>query len=157
MEKISTMLWFDDDAEEAVKFYTGIFKNSKVGKIARYGENASKAAGRPAGSVMTVDFELDGRRFVALNGGPIFKFNESVSFVVNCDTQAEIDHYWDKLTSGGGEEVQCGWLKDKYGVSWQVVPAELPKLMQSPQADKVMGAILKMKKLDIDALERAAA
>ena len=157
IQPISPCLWFDDQAEEAAKFYAAIFKKSRVGKIARYGASAAKASGRPAGSVMTVEFELDGRKFTALNGGPVFKFNESVSFVVNCDTQAEIDHYWDKLTSGGGEEVQCGWLKDKYGVSWQIVPAELPKLMQGPKADKVMGAILKMKKLDLQALEKAAA
>lgn len=156
MEKISTMLWFDGQAEEAAKFYASIFKNSKVGKVTRYGESAAKASGQPAGSVMTVEFELDGRKFTALNGGPIFKFTEAVSFVVNCESQDELDRMWDKLTSGGGQEVQCGWLKDKYGVSWQVVPAELPKLMQGPKADKVMGAILKMKKLDIRELEQAA-
>jgi len=150
------MLWFDDRAEEAAQFYVSIFRNSRIGKIARYGKSGAKASGRPAGSVMTVDFELDGRRFVALNGGPLFKFNESVSFIVHCESQAEIDHYWAKL-SAGGAEVQCGWLKDKYGVSWQVVPAALPKLMQGANAEKVMGEILKMKKLDIAALERAAA
>jgi predicted 3-demethylubiquinone-9 3-methyltransferase (glyoxalase superfamily) len=150
------MLWFDDRAEEAAKFYASIFKNSKIGKVARYGESGARASGRPAGSVMTVDFELDGRKFVALNGGPVFKFNESVSFIVNCETQAEIDHYWDEL-SAGGEEVRCGWLKDKFGVSWQVVPAVLPKLMQGPRAEKVMAAILTMRKLDIAALQRAAA
>jgi predicted 3-demethylubiquinone-9 3-methyltransferase (glyoxalase superfamily) len=156
MDRISTMLWFDDQAEEAVKFYAAIFGNAKVGKLTRYGESSAKVSGRPAGSVMTVEFELEGRSFVALNGGPVFKFNESVSFMINCDTQAEIDHYWEKLTAGGGAEVECGWLKDKYGVSWQVVPAALPKLMKSPKADEVMAALLKMKKLDIGVLERAA-
>ena len=150
------MLWFDHQAEEAAKFYASIFKSSKIGTVARYSESAAKASGRPAGSVMTVELELEGRKFVALNGGPVFKFSEAVSFVVNCDTQAEIDHYWSKL-SEGGVEVQCGWLKDKFGVSWQVVPASLPKLMQGPKADKVMGEILKMKKLDLGVLERAAA
>ena len=156
MQKITPFLWFDDQAEEAAKYYVSIFRNSKVGSVARYGESAAKASGRPAGSAMTVEFELDGQKFVALNGGPVFKFNESVSFVVNCDTQEELDRVWNKL-SAGGAEVQCGWLKDKFGVSWQVVPTVLPKLMQGAKADKVMNAILKMKKLDIAALERAAA
>lgn len=156
MQKITPFLWFDDKAEEAAKYYVSIFRNSKLGAVSRYGESAAKASGRPAGSVMTVELQLDGQQFVALNGGPVFKFNESVSFVVNCGTQAEIDHYWEKL-SAGGEEVQCGWLKDKYGLSWQVVPNILPKLMQGKKADKVMAAILTMKKLDIATLERAAA
>jgi predicted 3-demethylubiquinone-9 3-methyltransferase (glyoxalase superfamily) len=157
MQKITPFLWFDDKAEEAAKFYVSVFKNSKLGAVARYGDSAANASGRPPGSVMTVEFELDGQKFVALNGGPVFKFNESVSFVINCDTQAEIDHYWDKLTAGGGQEVQCGWLKDKYGLSWQVVPSVLPKLMQGKKADKVMAGILTMKKLDVEALKRAAA
>jgi predicted 3-demethylubiquinone-9 3-methyltransferase (glyoxalase superfamily) len=156
MQRITPFLWFEDQAEEAAKYYVSVFRNSKLGKIARYGESAAKASGRPAGSVMTVEFELDGQKFVALNGGPVFKFNESVSFVVNCETQAEIDRYWEKLSTGG-EEVQCGWLKDKFGLSWQVVPASLPRLMQGKKADEVMAAILMMKKLDIAALERAAA
>ena len=156
MQRISPFLWFDDKAEEAAKFYVSVFRNSKLGAVSRYGESAAKASGRPAGSVMTVEFHLDGQQFVALNGGPVFKFNESVSFVVNCETQAEIDHYWEKLCAGG-VEVQCGWLKDKYGLSWQIVPSILPQLMQGKKADKVMAAILTMKKLDIAALERAAA
>lgn len=156
MQRITPFLWFEDEAEEAAKFYVSVFRNSKLGKVARYGESAAKASGRPAGSVMTVEFELDGQKFVALNGGPVFKFNESVSFVVNCETQTEIDHYWEKLCAGG-EEVQCGWLKDKYGLSWQIVPSSLSSLMQGKRADKVMAAILTMKKLDLAALERAAA
>src|SRR6266496_1745533 len=119
MQKITPFLWFDDNAEEAVKFYTSIFKNSKIGKIARYGEAGEKAAGRPAGSVMTVEFQIEGQEFVALNGGPVFKINEAISFVVNCRTQAELDRYWKKLCAGG-KAVQCGWLKDRYGVSWQI-------------------------------------
>lgn len=156
MQKITPFLWFDSQAEEAAKHYCSIFKNAKLGTVARYGEAAAKASGRPAGSAMTVEFELDGQKFVALNGGPVFKFNESVSFVVHCETQAELDRVWEKLCEGG-EEVQCGWLKDKFGLSWQVVPSVLPKLMQGKKADKVMAAILTMKKLDIAALERAAA
>ena len=156
MQKITTFLWFDTQAEDAAKFYASIFKNSKVGKVTRYGKSASKAAGRPAGSVMTVEFELDGQKFTALNGGPVFKFTPAISLVVNCTSQEEVDELWRKLSAGGRTD-RCGWLQDKYGLSWQVVPAVLPRLMQSPKADKVMGAILKMKKLDIGALERAAA
>ncbi len=158
MQKISTCLWFDTQAEEAVKFYTSVFKNSKIGSISRYDENSSKASGMPAGSVLTVSFELEGREFMALNGGPIFKFNESVSLIVNCDTQEEVDYYWNKLTSGGGEESMCGWLKDKYGLSWQIVPTELEKLMTSKEPGKpqrVMAALLQMKKLDINVLKNA--
>src|SRR5882672_8018883 len=131
MQKITPFLWFNDNAEQAVKFYTSIFKNSKIGKIARYDKAGEKAAGRPAGSVMTVEFEIEGQKFVALNGGPAFKFNESVSFVVNCKTQAEVDYYWKKLTAGGGKEVQCGWLRDKFGLSWQIVPTILMELLNS--------------------------
>lgn len=158
MQKITTCLWFDNQAEEAVKFYTSVFKNSKIGTTTRYDENSSKAAGMPAGSVLTVTFELEGRQFMALNGGPIFKFNESVSLVVNCEDQKEIDYYWNKLTSDGGEESMCGWLKDKYGLSWQIVPAELEKLMSSKEDGKwkrVMAEVLKMKKLDINVLRNA--
>ena len=156
MQKITPFLWFDTEAEAAAEFYVSIFRNSRLGAVSRYGESAAKASGRPAGSAMTVEFELDGQRFVALNGGPAFKFNESVSFVVSCDTQAEIDQYWEKLAAGGAE-AQCGWLKDKFGLSWQIVPSALPTLMRGKRADKVMAAILAMKKLDIAALERAAA
>jgi predicted 3-demethylubiquinone-9 3-methyltransferase (glyoxalase superfamily) len=159
MQKITPFLWFNDNAEEAVKFYTSIFKNSKIGKIARYDEAGEKVAGRPAGSVMTVEFELEGQDFIALNGGPHFKFTEAISFVVNCKTQAELDYYWEKLTAGG-EEVQCGWLKDKFGLSWQVVPTVLGELLSSKDAaesQRVMEAMLKMVKLDIKKLQAAAA
>jgi Uncharacterized protein conserved in bacteria len=159
MQKITPFLWFDHKAEEAVNFYTSIFKNSKIGKIARYDEAGEKVAGRPAGSVMTVEFELEGQDFIALNGGPQFKFTEAISFVVNCETQAELDYYWEKLIAGG-EEVQCGWLKDKFGLSWQVVPTVLGELLSSKDAaesQRVMEAMLKMVKLDIKKLQAAAA
>src|SRR6266567_6086312 len=129
-QKITPFLWFDTQAEEAVKFYTSIFKNSRIRKIAHYEEAGQKASGRPAGSVMTVEFELEGQEFVALNGGPQFKFNEAISFVVCCTTQAELDRFWKKL-SAGGKEVQCGWLQDKYGVSWQIVPTMLGEALSS--------------------------
>ena len=156
-QKITPFLWFDDQAEEAVSFYTSIFKNSKGGNATRYDEEGSKVSGRPKGSVMTVPFKLEGQDFVALNGGPVFKFTEAVSFVVNCETQKEVDHFWEKL-SAGGEEVQCGWLKDKFGLSWQVVPTVLTEMLQDkdPQkAKRVMSAMLKMKKIDIAELKRA--
>jgi predicted 3-demethylubiquinone-9 3-methyltransferase (glyoxalase superfamily) len=159
MQKITPFLWFDDNAEEAVKFYTSIFKNSKIGKIARYDEAGEKAAGRPAGSVMTVEFQLEGQDFIALNGGPHFKFTEAISFVVSCKTQAEVDYYWNKLTADGGKEVQCGWLKDKYALSWQIVPTVLGELLSDKDAAKsqrVMQAMLKMVKLDIKKLKQAA-
>ena len=158
MQKITPFLWFDNQAEEAVKFYTSIFKNSKIGKIARYDEAGEKVSGRPAGSVMTIEFQLEGQKFVALNGGPGFKFTEAVSFVVNCRTQAEVDRFWKKL-SAGGKEVQCGWLKDKYGVSWQIVPTVLVEMLSDKNAAKsqrVMQVMLKMVKLDIKRLEQAA-
>ena len=157
MQRITPFLWFDDKAEEAANFYVSVFKNAKLGKIARYSEDASKASGRPAGSVMTVAFELDGQEITALNGGPHFQFNEAVSFVVNCETQAEIDEYWEKL-SGGGQEGQCGWLKDKYGLSWQIIPTALDKWLSggdSERSARVMGALLYMRKLDIQALQSA--
>jgi len=157
MQKISPFLWFDHQAEDAVNFYVSIFKNSKIGSVTRYVEEAAKASGRPKGSVMTVAFELNGQEFVALNGGPIFKFTEAISFVVNCETQAEVDHFWEKL-SGGGQEVQCGWLKDRFGVSWQVVPTVLGEMLQDKDREKsrrVMAAILKMKKINIEALKKA--
>jgi predicted 3-demethylubiquinone-9 3-methyltransferase (glyoxalase superfamily) len=157
MQKITPFLWFGDKAEEAANFYTSIFKNSKIGTITRYREAAANASGRPAGSVMTVVFQLNGQEFIALNGGPHFQFNEAVSLVVNCETQAEIDEYWEKLSSGG-QESQCGWLKDKYGLSWQVVPTALGKWLSDSNPEKsarVMGAILKMGKLDVERLQDA--
>ena len=158
MQKITPFLWFSDNAEEAVRFYVSIFKNSKIGKIARYGEAGEKVAGRPAGSVMTVEFQLEGEDFVALNGGPMFKFTEAISFVVNCETQEEVDYYWRKLSTGG-KEVQCGWLKDKFDLSWQIVPTILPELLSDRDAAKsqrVMQAMLEMVKLDIKKLKQAA-
>ena len=158
MQKITPFLWFDDQAEQAVKFYTSIFKNSKIGRIARYDKAGEKVSGRPAGSVMTIEFQLEGQDFVALNGGPQFKFTEAISLVVNCETQAEVDRYWKKL-SAGGKEVQCGWLQDKYGLSWQIVPTVLSDLMSDKDAAKsqrVMEAMLQMVKLDIKKLKQAA-
>ena len=158
MQKITPFLWFDNQAEEAVKFYTSIFKNSRIGKIARYDKAGEKVAGRPAGSVMTVEFQLEGKEFIALNGGPHFKFTEAISFVVNCKTQGEVDKFWKKL-SAGGKEVQCGWLKDKYGLSWQIVPTVLGELLSGKDSAKslrVMQAMLNMVKLDIKKLKQAA-
>lgn len=156
-QKITPFLWFDDQAEKAVKFYTGIFKKSRVLKISRYGKFGENAAGRPAGSIMTIEFELQGQRFIALNGGPHLKINEAISFVVKCRNQAELDYYWKKL-SAGGKEVHCGWLKDKFGVSWQVVPENLGELVSSKNpaaSERVMNAILGMVKLDIGKLQQA--
>jgi predicted 3-demethylubiquinone-9 3-methyltransferase (glyoxalase superfamily) len=159
--KITPCLWFDDQAEEAAKFYTGIFRNSKILQTARYGAAGREVTKKPAGSVMTVAFELDGQEFTALNGGPIFKFNEAISFQVNCDTQEEVDYYWEKLSEGGDPKAQqCGWLKDKYGASWQVVPVILRELVGDPDSDKserAMAAMLKMKKINIAELKRAYA
>ncbi len=160
MQKITAFLWFDDQAEEAVKFYTSIFKNSKVGRILRYSGEAAKASGRPVGSVLTIEFELEGQRFTALNGGPEFKFNESVSFVVNCETQKEVDYFWEKLTANGGQESACGWLKDKFGLSWQVTPTVLIEMLQdkdSEKAERVMNAMMQMQKIDIKTLKEAYA
>ena len=157
MQKITTFLWFDNQAEEAANFYTSIFKNSKVTDVARYGEAGAKAAGRSKGTAMVVAFELDGQKFTALNGGPHFKFTEAVSFVINCKTQEEVDYFWEKLSEGGNES-QCGWLKDKYGLSWQVVPTVLGEMLQGKDAkksEKVMAALLQMKKLDIKKLKQA--
>jgi len=154
MQKITPFLWFDNNAEEAANFYVSIFKNSKVLNIARYGD----AGPGPKGTVLTVNFEIDGQKFIALNGGPQFKFTEAVSFVVNCETQEEIDYFWEKL-SAGGEKSQCGWLKDKYGLSWQVVPAILGELMggnDAERSNRVMQAILQMQKLEIEPLKRAS-
>jgi predicted 3-demethylubiquinone-9 3-methyltransferase (glyoxalase superfamily) len=158
MEKIQISLWFDNQAEEAVRFYTSVFKNSAIGKINRYPDSGQEIHGIPAGTVMTVEFSLEGREFVALNGGPFFKFNEAVSIIVNCETQEELDYYWEKLSSGGDEKAQqCGWLKDKYGVSWQIVPAALSGMTMDSDPEKakrVMDAMLKMKKLDIAELQK---
>ena len=160
-QRISPCLWFADEAEEAARFYTGIFKNSRITAITRYGSAGFETHHRPAGSVMTVAFELDGQPFTALNAGPVFTFNEAISFEVNCATQDEIDYYWDKLSAGGDPGAQmCGWLKDRYGVSWQVVPTimnELFKDDKSAGAQRAMEALLRMKKLDIGELRRAYA
>lgn len=157
MQRISPFLWFDDKAEEAASFYTSIFKNSKIVNIARYGEAGAEVSGRPKGTVMTVTFQLEGQEFVALNGGPEFKFTEAISFVVNCQTQEEVDEYWEKF-SEGGQEVQCGWLKDKFGLSWQIVPTILGEMLNDPdpkKAERVKKAMLQMKKIDIKGLKRA--
>ena len=157
MQGFTTCLWFDNQAEEAARFYTSVFRNSRIGGITRYGESGARVSGRPKGSVMTVDFEAAGQKFMGLNGGPQFKFSEAISIVVNCESQEEIDEYWTKLTAGGRESV-CGWLTDKYGLSWQVVPAELDRMMQDQdpaKTERVMAAVLTMKKLDLDALRRA--
>lgn len=155
MQTITPCLWFDGNAEEAVKFYTSIFKNSKILSTARYGEAGAQATGRPKGSVMTIKFELNGQEFLALNCGPVFKFTPAISLMVNCQTQDEIDRMWEKL-SEGGKEVQCGWLEDKFGLSWQIVPVGMDKLMQGKRSEQVMRSMLQMKKLDIEQLERAA-
>src|SRR5258708_32906458 len=156
---ISPCLWFDDQGEEAAKFYTAIFPNSKIVTVTRYSEAGQEIHGKKPGTVMTVEFELNGQTFTALNAGPVFKFNEAISFQINCDTQDEIDHYWEKLSAGGDPKAQqCGWLKDKYGVSWQVVPKILPDLFkdhESQKAQRAMEALLRMKKIDIAELERA--
>jgi predicted 3-demethylubiquinone-9 3-methyltransferase (glyoxalase superfamily) len=162
MQKITPFLWFDHQAEEAAKFYTSVFKNSKIGRILRYDEEAAKVSesGRPVGSVLTIEFEIAGQKFVALNGGPQFKFNESISFVVNCETQEEVDYFWAKLTADGGEESACGWLKDKFGVSWQVTPTVLIDMLHDEdpkKAERVMKAMLQMKKIDIKTLKNAYA
>ena len=157
-QKIAPCLWFDTQAEEAAKFYVSVFKNGKVGRVARYGKSGKEIHGRDEGSVMTVEFELEGQSFVGLNGGPMFKFNEAVSFQVYCETQDEIDYYWDALRAGGGEEGPCGWLKDRFGLSWQVAPAMIADMIQDPdrgKADRMMAALLQMRKLDITKLQQA--
>lgn len=154
MQKITPCLWFDNNGEEAANFYASIFKNSKVGAIGRYGDGAPL----PKGTALTVAFQLEGQDFMVLNGGPMFKFSEAISFSVNCETQEEIDYYWTKLTADGGKEVQCGWLKDKYGLSWQIVPAALSKWMQDKdpaRPGRVMQALMQMIKLDINKLQQA--
>ncbi len=156
--KITPFLWFDDQAEEAVNFYVSIFKNSKTTGITHYGEAGSEAAGRPKGTVMTIAFQLEGQEFVALNGGPIFTFSPATSFAVNCETQEEVDELWEKL-SEGGEKQQCGWLKDKFGVPWQIVPSILGEMLQDKDQKKsedVMKAMLQMDKIDIEKLKRAS-
>lgn len=160
IQKITANLWFDTQAEEAVKFYTSIFKDSQIGRIIRYGKEGYEIHGMPEGTVMTVDFQLEGQDFVALNGGPHFKFTEAISFIVNCESQEEIDYYWEKLTDGGDEKAQvCGWLKDKFGVSWQIVPIELNDMICDPDPEKsqrVMKALLQTeKKIDIKTLKEA--
>ena len=159
MQKITPFLWFDNQAEEAANFYVSIFKNSKIGRISRYSEAGREVHRKQPGTVLTVEFELEGLSFTALNGGPIFKFNEAISFQVNCETQEQVDYYWDKLSAGGDPKAQqCGWLKDKFGVSWQIVPSILPQLMTDPdpaKSGRVMAAMLQMKKLDIEKLRRA--
>jgi len=153
-------LWCDDQAEQAAKFYTSVFKNSKIGRILRYDEASAKAAGRPAGSVLTVEFEIDGQKFTALNGGPQFKFNESVSFVVNCETQNEVDYFWEKLSANGGQESECGWLKDKFGLSWQITPTVLIDMLNDKdpkKAGRVMKAMMQMQKIEINKLKAAYA
>jgi len=151
-QKITPFLWFDNNAEEAMNFYVSVFNNSKISTVTRYGD----AGPGPKGSVLTAAFELEGQKFVALNGGPRFKFSEAISFVINCETQNEIDYFWGKLTSDGGQESMCGWLKDKFGLSWQVVPAELGLLLTGEKSNQVMQAIMQMKKLDLSTLRQAA-
>jgi predicted 3-demethylubiquinone-9 3-methyltransferase (glyoxalase superfamily) len=160
-QKITPCLWFDDQAEEAVAFYTAVFQDSRILAVSRYGEAGHAIHGRPAGSVMTIDFELGGQAFTALNGGPVFRFNEAVSFQVRCETQEEVDYYWEELSAGGDETAQeCGWLKDRFGLSWQVVPSVLPEMIRDPESEasrRAMEAMLRMKKLDIAELQRAYA
>ena len=166
MQKITPFLWFDDNAEEAVNFYTSVFskapgaekKETKIGSVTRYDEAGAQATGRPKGSLMTASFYLDGQEFVALNAGPQFKFNEAISFVVNCKDQKEVDYFWEKLTADGGQESMCGWLKDKFGLSWQITPEILIKLMSDKdpkKSQRAMQAMLQMKKLDIAVLKNA--
>jgi predicted 3-demethylubiquinone-9 3-methyltransferase (glyoxalase superfamily) len=165
IQKITPCLWFDNEAEEAAKFYTSVFsagpggKNSEIGRIGRYNKEGYEFHHRPAGSILTIEFTLDGQSFLALNGGPVFKFTEAVSLIVYCDTQEEIDYYWEKLSEGGDDEAkQCGWLKDKYGLSWQITPKILTGMFldaESERSERVMKAMMQMKKLDIAELERA--
>ncbi len=158
MSKITPFLWYDTQAEEAAKLYTSLFPNSKITSTTHYPAEGAKAAGMPEGSVMTVSFELDGLKFTAMNAGPVFKFNESVSFVVNCSSQEEVDKYWNALTADGGQESQCGWLKDKFGLSWQITPTRLIELVSKggDVGRRAMAAMLQMKKIDIQKIEEAA-
>jgi len=158
MQKITPCLWFDDQAEEAVNFYVSIFPNSKVGTVTRYGPAGARASGRPEGTVMTITFQLEGQEFLALNGGPEFQFSPALSLMVNCQTQEEVDEFWEKL-SDGGQTQQCGWLQDRYGVSWQIVPTALPRLLQAEdteRSERVMEAMLQMDKIDAESLKQAA-
>jgi predicted 3-demethylubiquinone-9 3-methyltransferase (glyoxalase superfamily) len=159
IKKITTNLWFDTQGEDAAMYYTSIFNNSKIRRITRYGNEGYELHGRPEGTVMTVEFQLEGQEFVALNGGPQYKFTEAISFIVNCETQEEVDYYWEKLSEGGDERAQvCGWLKDKYGVSWQIIPTALTEMLRDPDPEKserVMKAMLQMKKMDIKSLKQA--
>lgn len=158
MQKITPFLWFDNQAEEAAAFYTSVFKDSEIGAKANYDEASSEVSGQPKGSVMVADFEIAGQKFIALNGGPQFKFTEAVSFVIDCKDQDEVDYYWSRLTADGGQESQCGWLKDKFGLSWQVTPTVMSDLIGGPdpeRAKRAMEAMLKMKKLDIQKLQDA--
>ncbi|MFE4073893.1 VOC family protein [Peribacillus sp. YIM B13477] len=159
IQKITTNLWFDSQAEEAAKFYTSIFENSKIGRITIYGNEGNQIHGKTMGSVMTVEFELEGQTFVALNGGPQFKFTEAISFIIHCEDQKELDYYWGKLSEGGDEKAQvCGWLKDQFGVSWQIIPENLTEMVNDSNPEKserMMKALLQMKKIDIKTLEQA--
>ncbi|MHA6205566.1 VOC family protein [Dyella soli] len=160
-QRITPFLWFDHQAEEAVDFYVSVFENSRITATTRFNAESAAASGCPEGSVMTIGFDLDGQSFAALNGGPVFRFNEAVSLVVNCHSQDEVDYYWDRLTQGGDAKAQqCGWLKDRYGLSWQVVPTELIDMLTHPdplKVGKATGALMQMKKIDLDALRRAMA
>lgn len=159
MQNFTLCLWFDSNAEEAAMYYTSVFKDSRITGISRYGKAGAEASGKPEGTVMTVAFQLNGQDFLALNGGPLFTFSPAISIIVNCDTQAEIDELWEKLTDGG-EEIECGWLKDRFGVSWQIVPTVLSQMMSdkdSARSERVMKALVQMKKLDIETLQRAYA
>lgn len=158
LHKITPCLWFDGKAEEAAKFYTSIFPNSKILDTLKYGETGQEITGGKPGSVLTVTFEIEGQKFVALNGGPLFKFSEAISFIIDCKDQAEVDYFWEKLLADGGQESQCGWLKDKFGVSWQVTPEILDRYIADPDKEKserVMAAMLKMVKIDVAAIQRA--
>ncbi len=159
MQRITPCLWFDNQAEEAARFYTSVFRNSRIGRISRYGKEGHEIHGRPEGSVMTVEFEIDGHGFIALNGGPVFKFNEAISFQVHCETQEEVDYHWEKLSEDGDPSAQqCGWLKDKYGVSWQIVPTALIEMLLDKdvrRTERVMKAMLQMKKIEIAKLKQA--
>ena len=160
MQKITPFLWFDNNASEALEFYKSVFKNTTISNTSYYSEESAKMSGLPAGTLMTATLNIDGQEFIVLNGGPIFKFTEAVSFVVSCEDQAEVDEYWDKLTSDGGEESQCGWLKDKFGLSWQIVPEQLGEYLGNPdpiKSQKAIQAMMQMKKLDINEFEKAIA